>query len=135
MPRLFRGSRRIAAIVLLLALGTGGAYAYTNSISVNGGNPVDAGYGSEQVSGVNVTNVTYTLNGSNPQNIDQVQFSMAPTVAGAVLSGATIKAGFGSTWYACVNNSGTSATCNTTAGTQLTVAAAQAGGLEVVAAQ
>jgi hypothetical protein len=99
------------------------AYAFTAANTVPASS---AGSGSGAISGYTVSSVSYTLNGANPQNVDQVAFTISPT------SG-TVKAQVvsGGSWYACTNSSG-SVTCATTspqataaAVNQLTVVAAQ----------
>jgi hypothetical protein len=99
------------------------AYAFTAANTVPASS---AGSGSGAISGYTVSSVSYTLNGANPQNVDQVAFTISPT------SG-TVKAQVvsGGSWYACTNSAG-SVTCATTspqataaAVNQLTVVAAQ----------
>lgn len=99
------------------------AYAFTAANTVPTSN---AGSGAGSISGYTVSNVAYTLNAANPQNVDQVAFTISPT------SG-TVKAQVvsGGSWYACTNTAG-SVTCATTspqataaAVNQLTVVAAQ----------
>ena len=99
------------------------SYAFTASNTVPATN---AGSGSGTISGYTVSNVSYTLNAANPQNVDQVAFTIAPTTG-------TVKAQLvsGGAWYACTNTAG-SVTCATTspqataaAVNQLTVVAAQ----------
>jgi len=69
---------------------------------------------------------SYTLNAANPQNVDQVAFTIAPTT-GTV----KVQVVSGGSWYACTNTAG-SVTCATTSPqataatvNQLTVVAAQ----------
>ena len=121
--RLGRRTRLVGAAVLV-CLAALAAYGFTNTNTVPATN---AGSGSGAISGYTVTSVVYTLNASNPNNIDQVAFTIAPT------SATTVKIRLdGVTWYACANAAG-SVTCNTTVGTQATVAPATS--LEVVAVQ
>lgn len=70
------------------------------------------GDGNDSVSGYVVSNVHYTLNASNPGNVDAISFSLDS----APVAGSTIRAklsGSGTTWYSCTA-SGTTATCATT---------------------
>ena len=121
--RLGRRTRLVGAAILV-SLVAFAAYGFTNTNTVPATN---AGSGSGAISGYTVTSVVYTLNASNPNNIDQVAFTIAPTNA------TTVKIRLdGVTWYACANAAG-SVTCNTTVGTQATVAPAT--NLEVVAVQ
>jgi hypothetical protein len=83
-----------------------------------------AGDGQAAISGYTVSNVHYTLNGTNPGNIDAVSF----TLDTAPVTGSTVKiklVSSGSTWYTCTT-SGTpavNASCTTTS-TQATAATA-----------
>jgi hypothetical protein len=93
-----------------------GAYIFTASNTVPNTN---AGAGSGTISGYTISSVAYNLNATTPTNIDSVTFGIAPTTAGTV----KIQLVSGGTWYSCSNTSG-SVTCDTTAGTQATVAPA-----------
>ena len=80
-----------------------------------------AGDGAGGITGYTVSNLSYTLNGTNPQNIDQVDFDVdtAP-LAGSTMEVKLVAAG--SDWYSCTNVT-TAITCVTTA-PQATVASA-----------
>jgi len=119
-----RSGRFLATTVLagILAFGT---YAFTASNTVPGST---AGDGSSAISGYAATNVQYTINATNPQNLDSLQFTINPTTTSTV----KIRLAGGGVWYACTNTAGAVA-CNTTSGTQATVAAAA--DLTVVAVQ
>lgn len=98
------------------------AYAFTNSNTVPA---TSSGSGSAAISGYTATSVVYNLNSGNPQNIDSVTFTIAPTTTSTVKV-QLVSAG---SWYPCVNTSG-SVTCTTTGATvatatQLTVVASQ----------
>jgi hypothetical protein len=121
--RLRRKRHRYLLAAAVAAVVAPAAYAFTAANTVPNSN---AGSGSGTISGYTVSNVSYTLNASNPQNVDQVAFTIAPTTG-------TVKAQLvsGGSWYACTNTAG-SVTCATTspqataAGVnQLTVVAAQ----------
>jgi hypothetical protein len=121
--RLRRKHNRYLLAAAVAAVVAPAAYAFTAANTVPNSN---AGSGSGTISGYTVSNVAYTLNASNPQNVDQVAFTIAPTTG-------TVKAQLvsGGSWYACTNSSG-SVTCATTspqataaAVNQLTVVAAQ----------
>jgi hypothetical protein len=99
------------------------AYAFTAANTVPNSS---AGSGAGTISGYTVSSVSYTLNGTNPQNVDQVAFTISPT-SGTV----KVQVVSGGSWYACTNTAG-SVTCATTspqataaAVNQLTVVAAQ----------
>ena len=116
--------KRIAIVAVLVAVFASAAYAFTAANVVPGSS---AGDGSGAISGYTVSNVAYTLNGTNPQNLDQVAFTIAPAAAATV----KIKLAAAGSWYTCANAAG-SVTCNTTspqatvsAATQLTVVAVQ----------
>jgi hypothetical protein len=121
--RLRRKRHRYLLAAAVAAVVAPAAYAFTAANTVPNSN---AGSGSGTISGYTVSNVSYTLNASNPQNVDQVAFTISPTTG-------TVKAQLvsGGSWYACTNTAG-SVTCATTspqataAGVnQLTVVAAQ----------
>lgn len=109
-----RTTRRLGALGVAAALGLG-AYAYTATNTVPATN---AGIGSAAISGYTVTGVAYTLNGSDPENIDAVSFTISPTAAGSVKA----RLVDGGAYYDCVNTSG-SVSCDTTS-PQATAAAA-----------
>ena len=117
-------SKRIRLIVVLVVvlLSAIGAYAFTASNTVPA---TQAGAGSGAITGYTISSVAYTLN-SDPTKIDAVTFAISPASAG------TVKAQLvtGGTWYDCANSSG-SVSCDTTVGTQATVAPANS--LSVVA--
>jgi spermidine/putrescine-binding protein len=121
-----RRRRRRSILVLLCAiLVAASAYAFTAANTVPAST---AGSGAGNITGYTATAVTYTLNAANPQNVDQVAFTISPTTTATV----KVQLVTGGTWYACTNSGG-SVTCNTTVGTQATAAAANS--LTVVAAQ
>lgn len=101
----------VAAVVAV----AGGSYAFTASNTVP---TTQAGQGTGSVSGYTVSSVAYSLNASNPANIDAVTFSISPS------SATTVKAQLasGGTWYSCTNTSG-SVSCATTS-PQMTVSTA-----------
>jgi hypothetical protein len=118
--RLFLTAAAGAAIAC--AVGAGMGRALTSSSSVSGG---AAGAGSGAISGYTVSNVQYVLDQSSPQNIDEVDFSIAPASAG------TVKVQLAGAWYTCTNSGG-SVSCPTTspqahadAATGLTVVAVE----------
>ena len=117
-------SKRIRLIVVLVVvlLSAIGAYAFTASNTVPA---TQAGAGSGAITGYTISSVAYTLN-SDPTKIDAVTFAISPASAG------TVKAQLvtGGTWYDCANSSG-SVSCDTTVGTQATVAPANS--LSIVA--
>lgn len=129
MKRIGRRRRRAlpwitgALAVVALAMGTIGLTA-SNAVPTT-----KAGDGAGAVSGYTVSGISYTLNASDPSNLDKVTFSVdtAPP-AGATLR---IELATGGSWYACTNV-GTTVTCATTS-PQATVAGTST--LRVVIAQ
>lgn len=121
--RLRRKRNRYLAAAAIAAVVAPAAYAFTAANTVPSSS---AGSGSGAISGYTVSAVAYTLNASNPQNVDQVAFTISPTT-GTV----KVQVVSGGSWYACTNTAG-SVTCATTspqataaAVNQLTVVAAQ----------
>ncbi len=117
------GSGVIALIIVALAASTGQAFTASNTSQASRG-----GEGSATISGYEVSNVQYALNGSDPTKIAAVSFTINPITAGQVKVRLVSDA---STWYACANAGG-SVTCATTF-PQATLATA--GALTVVATQ
>ena len=108
---------RYVAAVLAAVCVAAGAYAFTATNTVPASS---AGSGSHAISGYLVTNVAYTLNSTTPTDMDAVSFTLDATAG-------TVKAQVvnGGTWYDCTNGgSGNNWTCDTTVGTQATVAPA-----------
>src|SRR6266567_1892606 len=101
-----RRNRRLLSTAMIAGVFASAAYAYTASNTVPSTN---AGSGSGTISGYTATSVTYTLNAANPQNLDQVAFTISPTTT------ATLKVQLvsGGSWYSCTNTGG-SVTCATT---------------------
>ena len=122
---MFGLSRRLLVVIASVVVMGGASYAFLAALS---GLPTGthAGAGSVAVSGYAVSGVTYTYNASNPDNIDQVSFTL-DNAAGVVHLQLT---GSGA-WYACTEDTVASAlvapstvwNCDTTAGTQATVTA------------
>jgi hypothetical protein len=119
-----RRQRRFWTVAVLAGVFASAAYAFTAANTVPATN---AGSGSGAISGYTATNVTYTLNATNPQNLDQVAFTISPSTTATV----KVQLVSGGSWYSCSNSSG-SVTCATTS-PQATAAAANQ--LTVVAAQ
>ena len=119
-----RRTKRFALAAVVAGIVASSAYAFTASNTVPASN---SGSGSTAISGYTATSVAYTLNSSNPQNIDQVAFTLdkaATTVKVQLVNGGS--------WYGCTNPSGNNWTCATTS-PQAT--AATANQLTVVATQ
>jgi hypothetical protein len=119
-----RRQRRFITTAILAGAFASAAYAFTAANTVPATN---AGSGSGAISGYTASNVTYTLNSTIPQNLDQVAFTISPTTTATV----KVQLVSGGSWYSCANSGG-SVTCATTspqataaAVNQLTVVAAQ----------
>jgi hypothetical protein len=96
---------RYVAAALLAVVVAAGAYAFTASNTVPATN---AGSGSGTISGYDVTNVSYALNGTDPTTVDSVSFTLDK-------SAGTVKAQVqtGGSWYDCSNGgSGNDWTCS-----------------------
>ena len=120
--------RLVAMFALALILATA-AYGFAASNTVPGTN---AGDGSATISGYTVSAVHYTLNATNPANIDSLSFTIAPAVpAGGTVQVKLVAAG--TTFKGCTVTTGTSVTCPSS-GT-IGVTALQADELRVIAAQ
>lgn len=122
-------------LVALVASGViaGGAYAFTASNTVP---TTNVGAGSGTVSGYTVSNIHYSLNSTNPTNIDSLTFSVSPVIpntgSGKVNVQAALTSGGPNTYSCTTNTAGDTVTCATTS-PQLT--AATLSSLTVVAAQ
>ena len=90
---------RIGLLFVLVATAALIATAFTAANTVPATN---AGDGSAAISGYTITGVTYTLNGANPQNLDAVDFTIAPTSASTV----QVQVQSGGSWYSCTNTAG-----------------------------
>jgi hypothetical protein len=103
MPSL-RRPRLVLAIVAASLLAVA-AYALTASNTVP---PTKAGQGEGAISGYTVSGVAYTLNATNPANVDSVAFTLnaSATTVKAKLVAAS------STYTSCAVSGGTSVTCD-----------------------
>jgi|tagenome__1003787_1003787.scaffolds.fasta_scaffold20391485_2 hypothetical protein len=119
-----RRTKRFALAALVAGIVASSAYAFTASNTVPG---TSSGSGAGAISGYTVSSIAYSLNASNPQNIDAVTFTLdkAATTVKAQLVGA-------GSWYSCSNTGGNNWSCATTSpqmtaatATQLTVVATQ----------
>jgi hypothetical protein len=108
MTRRYKTARFFVAAMFLILLGIV-TYAFTAANTVPA---TKAGDGSGAITGFVITNVSYTLNGTDPSMIDAVTFDLdsVPT------AGSTIKIQLDSVaadWYDCTNT-GVNVTCDTT---------------------
>jgi len=123
VPRL----RTLALLALLLVLSAVAyGFAAANTVPDSG-----AGDGSGTITGYVISNVRYTLNATNPANIDSVSFTVTP--GGTAAAPTSVKAKLvstTSTYSSCTNTSGTTWSCAVSG-----VTAQQADELRVIAAQ
>lgn len=133
----FRILRPRTLILFALAMVLAAAsYGFAAANTVPGST---AGDGSGTVSGYTITNIHYTLNTTNPANIDSVTFNTSPAISTTAPAG-TIKVQIGqgaaNTWHNCTVT--TSVSCDLTkdsANATTTVTALGITNLRVVAAQ
>lgn len=109
------GRGRTLGALIVAGIVASSAYAFTQTNTVPA---TRAGDGNSAISGFTATSVVYTLNATNPQNLDQVAFTISPVTTTTVKT----QLAAGGTWYSCTNTAG-SVVCATTA-PQATVAAA-----------
>jgi len=112
----------VVALALILSVTTY-AFAATNTVPAT-----NAGDGSETISGYTVTDVTYTLDGTDPSTITAVAFTITPDAGGANAESVSVRLETAGTWATC-SVTGTAATCT------VNVPALDADNLQVVAAQ
>ena len=113
-----RSARKPLKVGLLFVLVATAALTATAFTAANTVPATNAGDGSAAISGYTITAVSYTLNATNPQNLDGVDFTIAPTSASTI----RVQVQSGGSWYSCVNVAG-AVSCATTA-PQATVLAA-----------
>jgi hypothetical protein len=118
----------LAAAASVAVAGT----AFTASITVPTTNVAS---GATVVGGYSIGSLSYTLNATTPINIDAIAFSVLTTGSPATPTTAKVKADDSGVWYSCIiSGSGPwPVTCDSTVGTQLTVA--NADNLTVVVSQ
>lgn len=122
--RLGRRARFLTAAVLVAVV----AFAVYGFTAANTVPATKAGDGAGAITGYTVSSISYTLDATDPSNLDQVDFDL-DAAAGTV----EIKlVSTGSDWYGCADQGGNSWSCDTTT-PQATVAAADE--LQVVAVE
>ncbi len=120
MRRSGKRSLKIGLLFVLVATAAISATAFTAANTVPASN---AGDGSGAISGYTISAVSYTVNATNPQNLDSVSFNILPPTAVTVRAQVQ-NAG---SWFNCTNTAG-AVSCTTTGATvlaadQLTVVA------------
>jgi hypothetical protein len=93
-------SRSLLALFGSVVLIGGASYAFLGAVS---GLPTGthAGAATVSVSGYTVSNLSYTYDGTNPDNISNVEFTLDNAAAVVHLQLAS-----GGSWYACTENAG-----------------------------
>jgi hypothetical protein len=99
-------NRRTAVLGLLLViLATAGfGFAASNTVPSTA-----AGDGAGVISGYNVTDIDYTLGGTNQSDIDQVDFNLAPLATGGPVAPEVVQIELvanSGTWFNCIPASG-----------------------------
>lgn len=92
-----------SAVVGLVVAGAVMGLAATNTVP-----GTRAGDGGGAISGYTVSNVQYTLDNSNPQNLSKVEFDLD-----AAASVVKVRLQSGGSWYNCSNTSGNHWSCTT----------------------
>jgi hypothetical protein len=120
--------RNIAILIGMLLLSSGVyAFAAANVVPESG-----AGQGAGDISGYTVSNVTYTLDSTDPQELDAVDFDLAATAgAGTPTSVQVQMDSSGGTWYSCTAGTPPAYSCTVTD----TLLVADMDSLNVVAAE
>ncbi len=119
---------RTTTVILLALIITAVAYGFAaaNTVPESG-----AGDGAGTISGYDITNIQYSLLGSDPSKVASVNFDVSPTASAAAASVVEITIDSGATWVNCVDNGGGNWTCSFAAGSEPTALAAAS--LQVVA--
>ncbi len=110
----------LIALVAFVFAGIATAFAAANTVP-----GTYAGDGSGAISGYTVSNIEYTLNNTNPADIDAVSFTLSATARTV-----RIQLSSNGTWYSCSNTSGNNWSCTTSGASVL-----NATSLRVVAVQ
>lgn len=119
--------RTIVAIAAALIVAVT-AYGFAASNSVPATN---AGDGQSTISGYTVSNVTYTLNSTNPDQLDSVSMSITADNGGTAPTTVKVQLVNGGTWYAAAAGTGNTWSVDLSAAN---VTAASVNNLRVVAA-
>lgn len=107
---MFKKSIKTLIVVIAVMAFAGFSYAYAAANTVP---PTKAGDGAGVITGYDVSAVNYTLNTTNPSNIDSVAFTLdAPATSVRIRLVST-----GSTWFSCTGT--TNIVCTTTGATVL----------------
>jgi hypothetical protein len=116
------------ALALILAVSAYG-FAAANTVSTSG-----AGDGNAAISGYTVGGIAYTLNGTNPANIDTVDFTITPTGTNPQPSNVQVQLITGGVWFPAVHGTGTAWSVDLTSASPV-ITATNVDNLRVVAAQ
>ena len=102
----------LIAFVVIMVVSTTYAFAAGNTVL-----PATGGDGASDVSGYTITNVSYSLDATDPTKLDGISFTLNTSARSvrAKLSAA------GSTWYTCNPLSGNDWSCNTPGATTISI--------------
>jgi hypothetical protein len=120
--------RNVAVIMGVLLLSSGVyAFAAANVVPESG-----AGQGAGDISGYTITNVAYTLDSTDPQELDAVAFDLAATSGAGTPTTVEVQMdSTGGTWYSCTAGTPPAYSCTVTD----TLLVADMDSLNVVAAE
>ena len=105
--RIFRTRNVVALVLILILMALVSAFAAANTVD-----PSNAGDGAGAISGYTVTNIDYTLDATNPRNIEQVDFTMAGVSAPSTVRIQLVDGS--ATWYDCDESGYPAISCTTT---------------------
>lgn len=97
---------KIILLVLIVVVLAASAYAFAAANEVP---DTRAGSGAGTISGYTVTSITYTLNTSNPSQLDAVNFTLDAAAVDVKIK----LVASGSVWYDCSNTENFDWTCDT----------------------
>lgn len=104
--RLFNRRNLIAVFLLLFVMSVAYGFAAANTVPVSG-----AGDGAGEISGYNVSDIDYTLDGTNPKLIDAVDFTLTAKVGAPQARVVTIQLVQGSGDYFTCSVAGSAVSC------------------------
>jgi hypothetical protein len=124
-----RNRFRILIIVILVLILSTAAYGFAASNTITDAGK--AGEGSNTVSGYDVTNVSYTLDATDPNALDSVDFTLDAS-ATSVYAGIDTNPSTTIQWRSCSNTAGNDFTCDLST---VTISVTNAATLHVAAGQ
>ena len=106
IQKFFRTRTLIALLLVIILMVTVYAFAAANVVPESG-----AGDGENDISGYTVTNVSYSLNGSDPSQIASVSFTITPTAGAGAVKEVQVQLVESGTWFACDESGAPAVTC------------------------